>query len=570
MSFEPRPYPEIVQDLLTTLTGGTVRERLTVPAGEGPVELTRLADRPIRRISHMEGKLRVGDDPETGEIDYRFTPADFELVASDGGDEPDVVRFRPQGRQPVPGSELVVNYYPFDVPPEAVDDLNVGSVVRTILEAISAELALEEQLLDRVYRSAFLETAEGKDLDRVVALVGVRRFPAGVASARVRFRRAPGSVGRITVPAGVVVTDPPGENRYATTVPLTLEPGEEAREVLAAAADAETEPVSAGALDRLEVLVAGIGEVSNEAANPAARSETDESLRRRARSALRVQARGTLEALEYGLRAVDGVQDVSVVEFPHGVAGEVRLDVLYERDDAETRAAVRERADLLRPAGIRVLLDAARRLPVSLRVELELGDGAADSDERAAIVEGVEERIAAAIESVPPGGLIRNAPLVAAALADARVADAAVTLAAEGGVAVEKLQLDDGVAPQLVRPFTVELPEVAGGGTAEVDVTLPLSLAPGVTAAEAESALGLAVESHLASRSPGAPLEVDGLLAAVRDDTRYAIVRSEVTATVERGGRFVQLSDGLGAYAPEPDERLRLRTLALDVEEGGA
>ena len=64
------------------------------------------------------------------------------------------------------------------------------------MEAVSVELAMQEQLLDRVYRSAFLETAEGGNLDKVVALVGVTRLPAGVPVARLRFERS-ASNGRI-------------------------------------------------------------------------------------------------------------------------------------------------------------------------------------------------------------------------------------------------------------------------------------------------------------------------------------------------------------------------------------
>ena len=570
MSFEPRPYADIVRDVLTTLTGGTIRERVVVPAGEGPIELTRLANRPLRRVSHMQGRVRVSDDPETGEIDYRFTPADYELVPSDGASEPDVVRFRPEGRRPVPGSELIVNYYPFDIPPEPVTDLNVGSVARTLLESVSAELAYQEQLLDQIYRSAFLDTAGGKDLDKVVALVGVRRFPAGVATARVRFTRAPGSLGRITLPAGVVVTDQEGLNRYATTVPLTLEPGEPSRQVLAAAADAKADRVSAGALDRLEVLVSGIGSVSNEEAVPAAAAETDDALRRRARAALRVNARGTRDALRYGLLSVDGVKDVSVVEYPNGVAGEVRVDVVYERDDPDTAAAVDERIELLRPAGIRVLQGALERMRVSVAAQLELGDGVADAAERDEIAQGVEERVAAAIEAVGPGGRIRNAPLVAAALADPRIADAVVTVSLEDGVPQDHLQIEEGKVVEVIRPFAIGLPEPAAGGIAEVDLTLPVTLEPAVTAAEVEGAIRLAVEDHLARRSATAPLDVDGIAAAIRDDTRFTLLREEAVAVVESGGRFVQLTDGLGAFTPGPEEGLRLRRLDLDVREGGA
>ena len=282
--FSPRPYPEIVRDTLTTLTGGTVREVVTVPSGD-LVVLDALRDRPIRRVSHLQGVVEVtrpmrdvnGDVvrdaqgeavSETVPVPYRFTDADFEVVATgQHGTERDAIRFRPTGRRPPTGSTVVVNYYPSQARPAPITDLNVGSVARTLLESVARELALVELQLEAVYRSAYLETAQGTSLDKVVALVGIARRPGGVPTARVRFARSAGSSGRITVPVGTVVADA-HSNRYATTVPLVLEVGEPSREVLAAAVSPATPAVGAGELDRLEVLIAGIGEVGNE--SPAA------------------------------------------------------------------------------------------------------------------------------------------------------------------------------------------------------------------------------------------------------------------------------------------------------------
>ncbi len=44
--------------------------------------------------------------------------------------------------------------------------------------------------------------------------------------------------------------------------------------------------------------------------------------------------------------------------------------------------------------------------------------------------------------------------------------------------------------------------------------------------------------------------------AAIRDDSRFALIRAEATVTVETGERFLQLSDGVGEYMPGPGERL--------------
>lgn len=322
-TFVPRAYPDIVRDLLTTLTGGTVRETATVPVGD-VVELRLLADRPIRRVSHLQGEIEIdrpvrnesGDvvlntdgDPEieTVGVAYRFTDADFELFATGAaGVEHDAIRFRSAGRRPPVGSIITVNYYPTQTAPTPVTDLNVGSVTRTMLESVARELSLVELQMENVYRSAFLDLAEGTNLDKVVALVGVKRRPVGVATTRVRVTRAPGSSGRITVPTATVVSDADG-NRYSTVGPLMLEPGEPSREILAAAVSRSTPAVDAGALTQLDVLIAGVAAVTNDSpAADAAAAETDDELRRRARSALSVAARGTLDALRFGLLASPG------------------------------------------------------------------------------------------------------------------------------------------------------------------------------------------------------------------------------------------------------------------------
>ncbi len=567
MSFTPRAYPDIVRDILTTLTGGTVREQVTAPA-DGPVVLDRLADRPVRRVSHLEGVTLVGDT----EVPVRFTDADFELVDTDGSGQADAIVFRDTGRVPAPGSDLIVNYYPVESRPVPVTDLNVGSVVRTMLESIARELALEEQYLDHIYRSAFLETAEGTSLDRVVALVGESRLPAGHPLVRVRFSRNTGAGGRITVPAGTTVTDA-GTNRFLTSAALVLEPGEASREVLAVGATKDTEAVAAGAIDRLEVLVAGVSAVTNpEPASRAAAPETDEALRRRTRGALHGVVRGTLDALKYGVLGVPGVKDVTIVEYPNGMPGEVRIDVAYDQSgDLAAEAAVAARITQLRPAGIRVWAGAAAHKRVHTTIALLLAGDGVSGAELGEVEDGVEERVAAKLGAVAPGGTVRANALAAAALEDGRVADVTISFAGPGGEVLDPLTLAADEVIEVVRPFGFAPPEtetVAGDAvltTADVDAVLPVTPEVGVSMGEAREAIELALVAHLASRGPTAPLTVDGLATAIRDDSRFALDRLGATVTVEHQGRFVQLIDDGGNYQPGSGETLRLRT--LDVIE---
>jgi len=565
LAFEPRDYTAIVRDLLTTLTGGTVAEQAVVPAS-GPMELTKLTSRPFRRVSFLEGRYDAGGEERV----IRFTEADFELADRDGDGMPDAIVFRPQGRSPIPGSVVTVNYYPVQLAsPVPLTDLNVGSVVRTLLETVGRELAVTEQYLDRIYDSAFLSTAEGASLDRVVGLVGLTRLPAGFPLVTARFSRNAASGGRITVPAGTALVDDEAD-RYTTIATIALEPGETARSVLAAGTSRSTGLVAAGRL-RLETLVAGLSDGTNpEPAFRLAAGETDDELRRRAQGALRTEGRGTVDALRYGLTAIPGVRDVRVTEFPNGIPGEVRIDIAYESpDDAILRDVVAERIEQLRPAGIRVTHGEAGRRTVGLRVSLVLAGSGVPSSAEAALTRAVEERVVARLRSVPPGGVVRVTTLTAAVLEDPLIADVTLTFLDAAGTAVDPPQLAAGEVVEVVRPLAFDPlrteSAVASQSISDVDLVLPVLLQPGVSLADATSALTLAVDGHLALTTPLSPLTVDALAAAVRDDTRYALVRQGITLLVEHGGRFVQLLDGQGEHRPVIGETLRRRM--IDIQE---
>ena len=575
MSYVPRTYDQIVRDLLTTLTGGTVRETLTAPLPGPPVALQRLSRRPVRRISHLEGTIAIGEGDDAPRIPYRFTDADFELVATSGDPEDqDAIRFRDGGRAPVPGSVLTVNYYPVQTDPVPVNDLNVGSVIRTLLESVARELALTYQHLEHVYRSAFVDTAEGSSLDNVVALVGARRLPAGHPVARVRLARgsAPGA-GRVTVPAGTAVTDAEG-HRYLTQAEVTLEAGEPSREVSVAGESAGTPLVSEGALDRLEVLVAGIGEVINpQPARALSVAETDDELRRRARGALHAVPRGTVDALAFGLRSIPGVKDLQMIEAPNGVQGEVRIEVAYaDPADQEVQRAVLLAIEELRPAGIRVVAGTGATVRVDIGATLTLAGSGVSGAELAALQQELSVRLTGFLRAVPPGGVVRRAQLAALALDDARIVDAAFELRPAGRPATETLALEQGevleVGDIAYAPAQTETAPVAGAAVASVSALLPVHLLPGVTATAATAAIDAAFDSHLQTRATDAPLTVDGLAADLRDDTRYVLVRSEIQVTVEAGDRFRQLTDGVGEYPLGPAETLHRGTVSVDVREG--
>ncbi|HZN07039.1 MAG TPA: baseplate J/gp47 family protein [Pyrinomonadaceae bacterium] len=570
MSYSPRLYPDIVRDLLTTLTGGTVAESLRAPAGDALVTPNLLSKRPVRRISHLQGFVGTVERP----VPYRFTSADFELISTTGDDDKkDAIRFRDGGRRPLPNSDLTVNYYPVRSNPVPLNDLNVGSVVRTLMETVAFELAVTYQHLDFIYKSAFLETAEGRSLDKVVALVGVTRLASGHPVVKVRFTRRPGDTGRITVPAGTVLTDDKG-SRYLTQDELTLEPGESTREVMAAGETPGTPEVEANQLNRLEILVAGIDKGFNEeASRRLSQAETDDELRRRARSAFHGVVRGTLDALKFHLMSLDEVKDVTITEEPNGVPGEVKVDVAYREDTPEARKRVQERIEQVKPAGIRVVSDAAARRRVAVRVQLTLAGTGLSGTDLGSLKTALQEKLTKALNDTPPGGTVRRARLLSLVMEDPRIIDARVFLTPEGGAEAEELTLTPGEVISVVTPIQFSEPQTEVAITTTVDVqvsaVLPVHLTPGTTQAQATEAITNAFNSHLTTRASDTPLTLDGVAAAIRDDSRFALVRADAIITVESGERFFQLTDGIGSYAPAPNERLRNQSLNVEVREGG-
>jgi uncharacterized phage protein gp47/JayE len=562
VSYSPRQYPEIVVDLLTTLTGGTVRESLTVPASG---DLPKLVNRPVRRISHLTGKVAAKDGSS---LDYKFTNADFELVSSGGGDL-DLIRFRDGGRKPIPGSSLTVNYYPVQTAPVPLTDLNVGSVVRTVLESVARELAVTYLRLQKVYDSAFLDSAEDTSLDRVVALVGVSRLPADHPVVKVTFARRPDSAGRITVPPGTAVTSAKG-NRYLTAAAITLEPNETSLDVLCVGDKPGTRPVGAGELNRLEVAVAGISSVTNaEASRLLGAGESDDDLRRRARGALHGAVRGTIDAIKFGLLSIAGVKSVDLTEPAPGV---IALSIAYDNDppSPDLLRQVDERLRELRPAGIVVKRADAKSVTVDVNVQLTLAGSGLSAGDLAPITDTIKAAIKSYLAGLPPGGIARKAKLQALALQDPRVSDAAITLQPAGGSPTDELRLQ---AEQVIVPGAIQFPattaETAPARTLTVHAVLPLHLVGTTTQAEAQDALTRSVTSWLTKVGASLPITVDGMLGNVRDNSRYAIVPDAVVLNLERDDdRFWQLTSGQGSYSPATSEQVKPGKLDVQLRVG--
>ena len=573
MSFTPRHYEEIVEDLLTTLTGGTVRETVDLAQDGDPLLLNKLRNRPIKRVSHLEAYF-TDEEGETRR--HRYASSDFELVNGDGGkDQPDRIHILEGARPPQVGDAFTVNYYPAQTKPVPLTDIQPGSVIRTILETFAREMAVTHLQMDFVYQSAFLETATGKSLDRVVALLGLKRFPGGYPQVQLRFFRRAQTPGQITVPAGTAVTDADGA-RYQTLQTLTLEPFESSRDILAAGFTKGTTVAEANQLTFPETVIAGIERVSNpDPAYQLTQPESDGDLRERARQAMLAGVGGTIEALLGGVRAVEGVKTVGYTEQPNGLPGEIRLDIVYSEESDKVKTAVRKRIDALRPAGIVVLVnDDTQEVSIRLAVDLTLAGSGLAEEALKTLMGQVETQLTDYFHNLAPQSKVRQAQLSALLLQDARLVDG-------------KVMVHDGEGQELSAPVlksneifkvlevTFQNVEAESGesltGILTVGAHLPAILEQGFTAEEVQASLDKAFGNYLTQASKQGALSVQTLLNALRDDQRYALQSSLLILTIEtQNGQFIQLGEGLGEYAIDANQSLKKGQLTFDFEAEGA
>jgi len=570
MSFEPRVYPDIVRDFLTLLTGGTVAESIPIgPDGPGDV---RLAQAPVQRVSHLEGTIALGEKM----VPYRFTERDFQLVGTDERpNELSSVRFRNKERLPAPGSIL---NYPLRLPPTPLSDVNVGSVVRTLLETVAWELAAQYQQLDRVYRSAFVETADGTSLEKVVALVDVRRLEQGHPIGRVRFGRRAGSPGLVFIPANTAVTDGKGA-RYLTSTDGEMLPSQSSIDIWVRGESPRTKIVKAGELSVLERAIAGVDRVSNaEDMFRATEAERDDQLQQRARRAIHGTGRGTLDAIKYALESLPFVSGVSLTERPDGVPGTLRVDVALTEDNAQRRAQIEQVVRDFRPAGIFVDLSYAGRVVLAAHLTLTLAGRSLPTSDVVNIQDGVFNRLDAAVKGLAPGGVLRKARLLASLLEDQRIVDVVLSMTADGTpIAGDAFTLPasksakiekSGVSFDKIRFET----EPSGGGprTTQVDLDFVVAITDdSITDTSAlEPVVRVALAPLLKNLGPGGSLSFDAVLDALRSDTRFVVsAASSSLELVLDTGAFTELRNSDSPYVLAEAETLNLRAVRLSKDE---
>lgn len=357
MTYAAEPYAQFVDDLLSALTGGAVREQFRFLPEEAPYKLAEAG-------AVLPTSLRVW-----GQVDARYrrfsSPSDFTL-----GPGKDIVwTATPAGAPakgavwPDAGSVFFASYEPVDAQ-RLLTDRNVGSVTRLLAESFAREYAVLSRQLEAVYQAGFVATATGRDLDQLAALVGVVRRRRLSAGGSVVFGRSTPAPADITINAGTrLSTSQPPATTFETTEDRTLQRGNLSVEVPVQALEPGAGGVvAAGAIAVVNRPILGIETVGN--AQPtrfAGADESDEALRARIQRAHETAGQATTGALLGALTSLPGLRekDIRIGEDYLAHPGVVKLTVaLPDTGSAAERRDMIDRAVALiertRPVGVRI------------------------------------------------------------------------------------------------------------------------------------------------------------------------------------------------------------------------
>ncbi|MBV1878731.1 MAG: baseplate J/gp47 family protein [Pseudomonadales bacterium] len=485
MSFRRRGYPEIMESVLTGLTGGVAAESHAYPPqGAAPFEHA-LENPPVEQIISVHGMRNNQSFQFTKETDYALK--NNKLIWLEAANTPD------------PGSVFHINYSTQGAT-STFNDLQVGSVLRTLSESFSLEMAGLYAQAEAVYKAGFVDTAENRSLENVVALLGVQRIKAGRNVALVKFDRNAAAVGDIHIPAGTRIASADASIQYETVVSVTLLNSQNSVQVSARDVDDNIEGLAASSLVLLTKPLAGIESVTNPAATEIAeQDETDEMLRTRSKNFLHGSEKATLGAIRQAIAQQNVVADVIENDpLPGHIAITVYADSFTPEVEQRLNQAIRD----VRPAGINVYFKtAAAPLAVDMDLRISTVDDLLEADLRF-IQEQAVSQIKDYINSLAVAETVSVNRIIGLVLSNSSIVDVKILsamVAATDVLAVEKGIID---ISQIPVPANNGIPLVAGAiniidpalaSTISLMVDYPINKSP-PSAQQITSALQKAIE----------------------------------------------------------------------------
>lgn len=207
-----------------------------------------------------------------------------------------------------------------------LSNINPGSVIRTLIEAIAENEDTANYYMEFIYRIMDIDNCEGEELDRAVKILGLIRNTAKPAVATVTMYSgdAPAQYD-VEIPYGFIVSTRPNYKGEVIEFMVTdneavLKAGETSVDVTVTCTEAGFVHVPVGAISILSSSLQGIHEVRNESAIDGGRdSENDEDFRERIANVRETFGKCTDEAIESAVDSINGVTKSRVVDRYNGI-----------------------------------------------------------------------------------------------------------------------------------------------------------------------------------------------------------------------------------------------------------
>ena len=207
-----------------------------------------------------------------------------------------------------------------------ITNIMPGSVIRTIIESVLAELDIQNYTVDQIYKAMNIDTAEGTDLESIVAILGVYRKQATYATGTVTFGRSDIYDTDIAIQYAQMISTKQDNSTgnifefIVTDEDAKLVAGNLKTTVNIKAMTAGSIYLPVNSITIMNTPIIGIEYVTNEIEfSGGTDAETDEELRARAKMALAGLGKGTNAAIRSALMDIDGVMDVVPMDLSRGV-----------------------------------------------------------------------------------------------------------------------------------------------------------------------------------------------------------------------------------------------------------
>jgi uncharacterized phage protein gp47/JayE len=170
-----KPYTEIVGSILDHMIKGITKEKITFNKSKSRYEFEcRPEFRPIKEIFQVDGFLKAQPHKFDRSSDFVLKDDALEWTNKDSV---------------LPDDKSVFEVTYSFTNQTALSDINVGSVLRTLVESVSREIEFLYEEMEGVYDSAFIDTAKADALDLVVSILGIKRKEPTRAMGEVTFIR---------------------------------------------------------------------------------------------------------------------------------------------------------------------------------------------------------------------------------------------------------------------------------------------------------------------------------------------------------------------------------------------